>query len=327
MTTSKYHAALRKINACALTTITSLTFLLAGCTGLGTDNSSQPPKLHSNLFAGCFAPGATTGTTGCGLLNSFGDPNADAAFGSEVNFQETFWQGLPTNVHVWNDCQNPNAVSLPSHDILYGIRLFQMLATSFPGNGLPIAGVLAHEWGHQAQFAFGWMQNTEPTARPTELEADALSGYYMALAKSFAWPLISDYFAAVANMGDFNFNDPSHHGTPLERLAAARLGFDTGIRVLQTQVPLSYPQLHQIFSAAIASFPASTLQFDAVSDATSLDFLNALRASEFFDILKGYTRGSDLPIPVVRNKAKLFPRILSVQHFTVKRGRAREASH
>lgn len=313
MTTNRYHRAVKTICGSVLTAITLLGFLLAGCTGLGTDNGSQTANPRSNLFAGCFAPGATTGNTGCGLLSSFGDPNADAAFASEVNFQETFWQGLPTNVHVWNDCQNPNAVSLPTHDILYGARLFQMLAISFPGNGLPISGVLAHEWGHQAQFAFGWMQSTAPTVRATELEADAFSGYYMALAKSFAWPLISGYFTAVANMGDFNFNDPSHHGTPQERLAAARLGFDTGIRALQTQVPLSYPQLHQIFSTAIASFPTATLTFDAVSDATSLGFLNALRTSEFLDILKGYTRGSDVPIPGIPKKAKLFPRIWPTQ--------------
>lgn len=47
----------------------------------------------------------------------------------------------------------------------------------------------------------------------------------MALGESYAWGSIDDYFSAVASFEDYNFNDPSHHGTPEERLTAAQLGF------------------------------------------------------------------------------------------------------
>jgi len=28
------------------------------------------------------------------------------------------------------------------------------------------------------------------------------------------WTSIDDYFSAIASKGDYNFTDPSHHGTP-----------------------------------------------------------------------------------------------------------------
>jgi hypothetical protein len=70
MTANGYHHALRTMSGCTVTAITLLGFLLSGCTGPGTDNGSQTANPRSNLFAGCFAPGGTTGNTGCGLLNS-----------------------------------------------------------------------------------------------------------------------------------------------------------------------------------------------------------------------------------------------------------------
>jgi hypothetical protein len=43
--------------------------------------------------------------------------------------------------------------------------------------------------------------SSEPTSRPIELEADAFSGFYMALGESYSWTSIDNYFSAVASEG------------------------------------------------------------------------------------------------------------------------------
>jgi hypothetical protein len=236
---------------------------------------------------------------------TLGSPQDDLIFGNETSRQEQFWAGLPTQVSILNDCSAPNAYSTPSHQILYGISLFQRLVQNFHGNPLPVAGVLAHEWGHQAQFANGWMTPDQSTARATELEADAFSGYYMALVGQFSWAPITDYFTAVTSFGDYDFNSPSHHGTPQERLGAARLGFDTGVQALQTG-PLSYTQLHQIFSSRISQFSHTATRV-VVSNATARRVVNELAHSEAAAIWRGETRGSDEPPPYVADPMKFAP--------------------
>jgi hypothetical protein len=87
-----------------------------------------------------------------------------------------------------------------------------------------------------------------------ELEADAFSGFYMGVGKSYSWGSIDNYFSGVASFGDYNFNDPSHHGTPQERLAAVQLCFQTALEVIQTGTPVTYADLHRIFATAIGGF-------------------------------------------------------------------------
>jgi hypothetical protein len=286
-----------------------LTLLVALLMGCGGGVPPIPPTPVSNQRTGCYAPGMTpTSNEQCGILSSFGDPVVDAAFSSEVGIQASFWQGIPAFLHAWDDCQSPNAVSLPTADILFGTNFFRVLIAKSPGNGLPIAGVLAHEWAHQIQFDNGWMVQTEPTVRPTELEADAFSGFYMALAKGWAWSLINGYFSTLASLGDYNFTDPGHHGTPEERLAAANLGFNTGIAVLQSGQPLSYAQLHEIFSSSIRSFDTKALPAAHSKDKDVEAVLLILQKSEVVNILTRRTTGAESVPPPVSDRESLFPR-------------------
>jgi len=278
-----------------------------GCNGIGGQSTST--NASGNLvFAGCYAPNANTGNVDCGLASSLGDPNSDATFQAEVNFQGQFWSGIPANVHPWNDCNGANALSLPSGDILYGVTLFQQLVTAYGGDAAPISGVLAHEWGHQIQFDNGWFANSQPSSPPIELEADAFSGFYMALGESYSWSSIDNYFSAVASFGDYDFNSPTHHGTPQERLAAAQLGFQTAIQAIQTGTQLTYADLHQIFSTAINGFSARQIPMADSQRPVVARLLMRLDNSQIFDILDGVNRGSDVSVPGIENRERLYPR-------------------
>ncbi len=276
------------------------------CNSLGGQNSTTAPT-SDFVFAGCYAPGATVGNSGCGLASTLGDPNSDAAFQAEVGNQSYFWTDIPANVHYWNDCQSPNSVSLPTGDIMYGVNLFQELVVAYGGDAGPISGVLAHEWAHQIQFDNGWFSSNEPTAAPTELEADAFSGFYMALGPDgFPWTSVDNYFSALASLGDYNFTDPSHHGTPQQRLAAGQLGFQTAVNAYENGEQLSYSDLHQIFSSAIGGFDARRIVANKGSSPTAVRFLKQLDQAQIFAILDGRSHGTDARIPSVNSS--LFPR-------------------
>jgi hypothetical protein len=114
---------------------------------------------------------------------------------------------------------------------------------------LPVAGILAHEWGHRAQFSIGWQDYKKNAYR--ELEADAFSGYYMALAKQYAWSQIQSYYQNIYASGDYNYNNPQHHGTPDQRLQAAYLGVNTAIYAMNNGIKYTYNDLHNLFISKI----------------------------------------------------------------------------
>lgn len=242
----------------------------------------------------------------CGLLASMGNPAADQAMNVEVNLQRAFWSGIPVNVvYALNDCgpQSRNALADPSsRNIYFGVNLFSVLVQQH-GNVLPVSGVLAHEWGHQVQFLHGWQTN--PVKR-MELEADAFSGYFMALAKGWAWSYMQSYFQAVFDTGDYNFNEPGHHGTPNERYAAARLGFDTAVQASQFGRPLSYIELHQIFTSSISALQGQGSKAALSSEGGKI--VEALVNGEAKAVLMG-AKGSDGVVPGTESERRqLWPR-------------------
>jgi hypothetical protein len=204
--------------------------------------------VRSSLFGqiGCTMSGAVTlnASNGFRFVSSFGSAADDNVFAQEVAIQRSFYSGIPATVYIMDEgsvgAKNAYALGSPQA-ILFGYYMYHYTISQF--GGLAVAGVLAHEWGHRTQYTYGW-QYPNPTQ---ELEADAFSGFYMALAKGWAWSQIQGYFTNVYLIGDYNFNSPQHHGTGNQRLAAAYLGVNTAVQVVQSGQPLSYQQLHSIF--------------------------------------------------------------------------------
>lgn len=199
-------------------------------------------------MAGCLGwlPNATQSGQ---VISSFGNTQYDAKFEEEVSLQGEFFSDIPTDVGILMEpsIEKKNAFASPDGYILFGYHLFYETLNNF--GELPLAGILAHEWGHRTQQELGWQDYHQPAHR--ELEADAFSGFYLFLAKQWAWSRVDQYYEAVMSFGDYNYNDPYHHGTPNERLAAARLGVEVAAYVAQNNQMLTYDELHEVFNQYI----------------------------------------------------------------------------
>lgn len=241
---------------------------ISGCGGEEEEVPTTPaPGPTANRIpivgAGCYRTqyaGAQPDGIGCGVLPNFGDPTIDSQWAQEIQIQAQFFSPVLATVLVLDECSpaNGNAFALPEGYILMG-RYFARQLVQKTGTTLPIAGVLAHEWGHRAQFTYGWTAQTEPTARRTELEADMWSGLYMGISKLWTGPYLQSFFQTLIDIGDYNFNSPNHHGTPNQRYAAGATGLTLALQLMQTQTRLSYPQIHALFVNEITRI-VSTIQ-------------------------------------------------------------------
>jgi len=255
--------------------------LLSSCSS-ESDGSDDPDPVNpaptpriAITGAGCYQPGyagAQAGNFGCGILPSFGNPMIDGPWQQEIQIQSQFYSGVMAQVYPMDECTpaNMNALATPDGIILMG-RYMANDIIQRTGTNLPIAGVLAHEWAHRAQFTFGWMVRTEPTARRTELEADMWSGLYMGIAKSWTGPLMQSYFQTLMNMGDFNFNNPGHHGTPNQRYAAGATGITLAYQLTQTGTRLGYEQIHGLFLNEITRITTTVQKMSDKSLAQELE--------------------------------------------------------
>lgn len=92
--------------------------------------------------------------------------------------------------------------------------------------------ILAHENVHHLQLDLGYYDDgigTSPEAtRRTELMADAGAAYSVSHPRglSMQWNRIRHVLPVFYSIGDCGFDSSGHHGTPNQRLAAGRFGYD-----------------------------------------------------------------------------------------------------
>ncbi|MDD3875239.1 MAG: hypothetical protein PHT69_01315 [Bacteroidales bacterium] len=222
-----------------------------GCTNQNSFNynsSAEEDDGSCKEMYGClgFASDMTnSGTLGVTTNNQY----YDIKMNEEVIIQKDFFSGIPASVFILYEPSAiyKNAYATTDGRILFGYHMFYYTIASY--GELPVAGILAHEFGHRVQFIHGWNDYSANSHR--ELEADAFSGFYMALRKQWAWSQIQNYYANVYATGDYNFNHTSHHGTPQQRLAAANFGVQVGADALQSGTEYTYLELHTIFNTEI----------------------------------------------------------------------------
>ena len=92
------------------------------------------------------------------------------------------------------------------------------------------AAIFAHEFAHQIQFHHNYRLAgvTAPErTRYNELMADAMSAYFLTHARGEALnqKRVEQFLQVFYQIGDCAFTNSGHHGTPNQRLAAARFGF------------------------------------------------------------------------------------------------------
>jgi uncharacterized protein len=89
-----------------------------------------------------------------------------------------------------------------------------------------IAYIVAHEYSHAIQEKSGIDGSNNVTRH--ELQADCLAGFYMGIIPNvdFDEQDIREIAAQAYAIGDKEFNNAQHHGTPRERQAAVLKGFE-----------------------------------------------------------------------------------------------------
>lgn len=113
--------------------------------------------------------------------------------------------------------------------VLLGLNLIRQEMHSSEYGGVAVAGISAHECGHIFQFFSPYVRRLGGyTAKYVELHADFLAGYYMGRRREFSSDRIAVFARSVFNKGDYNFNHPSHHGTPDQRFEAMKRGYEIG---------------------------------------------------------------------------------------------------
>lgn len=139
--------------------------------------------------------------------------------------------GINPGIQYIDDFESPNAfalnrniISSTTGTILLGINLINSELSGEYG-GAAVAGIAAHEGAHILQFYSSFGERLiGPTAKEMELHADYLSGYYFGVTGRTERSLLS-FGGSLFAKGDYNYNDPGHHGTPDERLAAMEYGY------------------------------------------------------------------------------------------------------
>lgn len=115
--------------------------------------------------------------------------------------------------------------------ILFGRSLFLDQFSRYKDNGISVLAIIAHEFAHIRQYRTNIIDQLlqgETSVRRVELHADFLSGWYLGMRKqadaSISLWASGDTFRRI---GDYEYNNSSHHGTPEQRIAASQAGFDS----------------------------------------------------------------------------------------------------
>lgn len=188
---------------------------------------------------------------------------------------KTFWRGTSVSAPTFRFVANGtnwgstyNAISYSTGKIYYGEGIFRDAKAKDASNLINVM-ILAHEYGHQLQYAFGLPSKQESTARPNELEADGMAGYYLrrGYGKS-TFSSIATGYEFAASIGDYQTTSSGHHGTPAQRRSAVRLGF---LLADPANAKLTAPQFDYNFFYYYSGVLAGTYRLakpSGISDAT-----------------------------------------------------------
>lgn len=121
--------------------------------------------------------------------------------------------------------------------------------------------VYAHEFAHHIQYENGYFSDPYATmgsgaerTRYTELMSDAYSAYYLTHKRGATMnrKRVEQFLQVFFQIGDCAFSNSGHHGTPNQRMAAARFGFDVADAAQKQGQILSSDAFHALF---VAKYP------------------------------------------------------------------------
>ena len=170
----------------------------------------------------------------------------DAAEGRPAPSVQHAWvaPGARVNTGCGDAADDKAAFYCPTDDTIYVGQAFASQLYDGVVNGLPgeragygraagafaVGYVIAHEYGHNVQQELGELSG-RAFAMPTELNADCLAGTWLAWDYGQGKATTADeqqVLDAAMAVGDFEYTNPDHHGTPEQRRDAVKTGMDSG---------------------------------------------------------------------------------------------------
>lgn len=140
--------------------------------------------------------------------------------------------------------------------IVLGDGLIEMFSETGISGEVAWTGILAHEWAHQIQFdyffywyPFGSFESPAEQTRQIELEADFFSAYYLTHKRgaTYNWKKAQEFFVLFFQAGDCSFEFELHHGTPLQRMQAAKEGYKLAQSAQKKGHILTSEEVHEYF--------------------------------------------------------------------------------
>jgi len=165
------------------------------------------------------------------LYSTSGNVAIDQITGKELMFLKQSFLVSPI-FFFYDDRDGKNAIAseqitnnfAPDGTVIFGKRLFNSeMIKSYGGSTIPI--IIAHEFGHLVDYKYGAL--THVSTKKKELFADYLAGMYMFIRIQVLGYV--DIYAAIKSfesLGDTDFGNVDHHGTPEERSEALIAGFE-----------------------------------------------------------------------------------------------------
>jgi hypothetical protein len=139
--------------------------------------------------------------------------------------------------------------------IVMGDGILEAYAQIGYGDVAPQA-IFAHEFAHQIQFENEYFEDLGNVSAPeetryTELMADAMAAYYLTHKRggTLNAKRVAQFLQVFYQIGDCQFTNPGHHGTPNQRLAAAQFGFRLADEAQKQGQILSAEAFHDLFLA------------------------------------------------------------------------------
>jgi predicted metalloprotease len=171
-----------------------------------------------------------------------------AASGRKAPEVSYYW--VPRGRRVRSGCRvvadSRAAFYCPADDTIYVAQklasdVLEGASDEFPGQragygramgDFGLAYVVAHEYAHNIQFELGFYRlGTRNGSRPFELQADCMAGLWANSVYKEGRVKPGDVEEAIGTalaVGDFDYSNASHHGTPQERRDAWLLGYREG---------------------------------------------------------------------------------------------------
>lgn len=217
--------------SCALLALRSRGLAAQFPPGQSKKQNSPHGGLEDTAIVGCSLSGAQEGNLRGRLRPSCGNPFVDRSFGGAYPVLNNTFAVTP-GFAFFDDSDSPNAFATPDQltgqgmgTVVFGTRLLGNEISSAPATwGSALTLILAHEWAHILQYRLGFQGDTPHR----EQHADCMGGWFLGLFSRSTNGMGVDITTAARSIfskGDLAFNDPTHHGTPDERLFAVLDGY------------------------------------------------------------------------------------------------------